>query len=237
MLKSRKILLKLGDFTLPHVGQSLAIPTLLQPRSQPSRWHLFPRLTTWTWLKSMDRCCRQRLREVFKTSIACDQEPKWHGEAQRETQFFSFYLAPLVCSFVSPGSQHQGPHSHLPTQGQWAQDEDCPQVALWALGMAYGTKHKTSEVHLWDAPQKPWEATGSPGIVEEKRWGVGGGAQEGKDMRWGGGMTQWYFITMVNVAPSVIVNCSGLKKCGLHLGLVELNDTVIQKSIVIIFVD
>lgn len=39
---------------------------------------------------------------------------------------------------------------------------------------------------------------------------------------------------MVNVTPSVTINCSGLKKFGLHLDLVELSDMVIKKSIVII---
>lgn len=42
---------------------------------------------------------------------------------------------------------------------------------------------------------------------------------------------------MVNVTPSIMINCSGLEKFGLHLGLVELSDMVIKKSIVIIYVD
>ena len=40
---------------------------------------------------------------------------------------------------------------------------------------------------------------------------------------------------MVNVILPVIINCRGLKKTGLHLGLVELNGVVIKKNIIIIF--
>lgn len=93
----------------------------------------------------------------------------------------------------------------------------------WALPMGPGVKHQRC---ICEVPPRSLEATGSPEIVEEKGWGERG---QGHWMRWSHDSVIFHF--MVNVTPSVIINCSGLKKFGLHLGLVELSDMVIKKSI------
>lgn len=42
---------------------------------------------------------------------------------------------------------------------------------------------------------------------------------------------------MANMTLSVITNCRGPRKSRLYRGLVELNDMVINKSVIIFFVD
>lgn len=184
-------------FILPGLGQSLAILTFVQPRSQPSRWPLFSRAATWTWPKPSGETLRTEAVGGFYT-----KGWMWPVKSQSDTvslkrercKFFPSNWSLLVCSFVSPGSWHQEAHSHpLRVQGHQRQSQGLPSSGF--MGAGHCLWEQTANIRgllvsTREVPPRALEATRSLGVGEKKGW------EWGLEMRRRGGrvMILWDFI-------------------------------------------